>query len=245
MTRYGKAVLRLGVDLDLMRDTGIGERLLEPHLLFGWKARVDLGGAHVDAGTHLRSEPVGTIGFVGRERSAVERCSNDNPIGKRSSRAERIATTHAIAQGSDAVSLYQRMLVQPRDHQARVAHHHRLIDGCNHALESLALRAFRGDDIRREWREWCAVVEIRKGDHVAVRGQALSHAGQFGPDAKRIHVEQDRRPRAGARLGREDMQIQDAIVRLQIDPFDTHRATLSHDTKATRTKAWKVLTRWR
>ena len=35
------------------------------------------------------------------------------------------------------------------------------------------------------------------------------------------------------------MQVQDAIVRLQIDPFDTHRATLSHDTKATRTKDWK------
>ena len=114
-------------------------------------------------------------------------------------------------------------------HRCGVAHHHWPVDRRDHAFESRALRTFDGDLLGIERLEWRAVIEIRQGDDVAVRREALRHLAKLRPDAERVHVHHDSRPRpalscaGGAVILRlEDVRVERPVLGLQINPVLIH-----------------------
>ena len=125
----------------------------------------------------------------------MERRRHDDAIGKRAGRAERVAATHAVAQGAECRRGALTDADRARRSRARVSRITIawLIDAIMPLNRSRSGPSV-ADDVRRERRERRAVVEIRQRDDVAVRGQPLRHARQLGPDAERVHVEHDGRP---------------------------------------------------
>src|SRR5262245_43831767 len=91
----GKAVMRAGIDLDLVARSL--HALL--HLLDDFLRRVDigLGAGEIEFGFGLLRGKVRAVGLVGRQVRAVDRGGRLDAVGEMRCRVHRVAPAHAVA----------------------------------------------------------------------------------------------------------------------------------------------------
>ena len=103
------------VDLNLRRQVGLSERVLQ-HILSLWFSLVIVfGNANQKLRFHLGYQQMRTIGFLGDESTAVKRASGADAFGYYRCGSHNNWTTHAISDRTDLLlRIGLRLSVEPR-----------------------------------------------------------------------------------------------------------------------------------
>ena len=101
---HREAVDGAGVQLGAVRHPGLGERALDEVLLLGRHRAVVVRMGDVDLAADAAEGPVGAVGCVRGEPTAVEAGDGGDSVGCERGRAQRKSTAHAVADGADRPS---------------------------------------------------------------------------------------------------------------------------------------------